>query len=98
VVQGQPPTVRFELDDAVSRRAQLPRRIRVSWRTPAEPVKAGQRWRLAVRLKRPDGSLNPYGFDYQAWLLAKRIGATGSVKAGQLVAQGHGLDHWREQV
>lgn len=98
VVQGQPPTVRFELDDAVSRRAQLPRRIRVSWRTPAEPVKAGQRWRLAVRLKRPDGSLNPYGFDYQAWLLAKRIGATGSVKAGQLVAQGQGLDHWREQV
>ncbi|BCQ60460.1 hypothetical protein PBOI14_22100 [Pseudomonas sp. Boi14] len=32
------------------------------------------------------GLLNPQGFDYQAWLLARRIGATGTVKAGQLLA------------
>ncbi len=98
VVQGQPATVRFELERVSSRRAQLPKRIRLSWRAPPEQVKAGERWRLAVRLKRPDGSLNPYGFDYQAWLFAKRIGATGSVKAGERLAQGQGLHHWREHI
>lgn len=98
VVAGQPATVRFELADAESRRAQLPKRIRLSWRAPPQSVKAGERWRLAVRLKRPDGLLNPHGFDYQAWLLAKRIGATGSIKAGQRLAPGQGLHHWREQV
>lgn len=97
-VQGQPAIVRFELDDASSRRAQLPQRLRLSWRDPPEQLRAGERWRLAVRLKRPDGVLNPHGFDYQAWLLAKRIGATGSVKAGQRLASGTGVDHWRERL
>ncbi len=97
-VQGQPATVRFELEQAESRRAQLPQRMRLSWRAPPEQVKAGERWRLAVRLRRPDGSLNPHGFDYQAWLFAQRIGATGSIKAGQRLAQGQGLHHWRESV
>ena len=97
-VQGQPAIVRFELDDASSRRAQLPQRLRLSWRDPPEQLRAGERWRLAVRLKCPDGVLNPHGFDYQAWLLAKRIGATGSVKAGQRLASGAGVDHWRERL
>ncbi len=97
-VAGQPVTVRFELHDLVSRRTELPQRIRVSWRAPPHEVRAGERWRLAVRLKRPDGSLNPHGFDYQAWLFAQRIGATGSVKTGQRLAVGQGLHHWREQV
>ena len=98
VVAGQPATVRFELADGQSRRAQLPKRMRLSWRAPPQSVKAGERWRLAVRLKRPDGLLNPHSFDYQAWLFAKRIGATGSIKAGQRLAAGQGLHHWREQV
>ncbi|MDY7218003.1 DNA internalization-related competence protein ComEC/Rec2 [Denitrificimonas sp. JX-1] len=97
-IAGQPRTVRFELADAESRRAKLPQRIRLSWRAPPQTLKAGERWRLAVRLKSPDGSLNPYGFDYQAWLIAQRLGATGSVKAGQRLAVGRGLHHWREQV
>lgn len=97
-VQGQVPTVRFELSAAESRRAQLPQRMRLSWRAPPEQIKAGEQWRLAVRLRRPDGLLNPYGFDYHAWLFAKRIGATGSVKAGHRLAAGRGLHHWREQL
>ena len=43
MVQGQPPTVRFELKNTSSRRAQLPKRIRLSWRAPPEQVKAGER-------------------------------------------------------
>lgn len=65
--------VRFELQDAQARRERLPRRIRVSWRD-GPPVKSGERWRLAVTLRRPVGLLNLQGFDYEAWLLA-RLGA-----------------------
>lgn len=41
---------------------------------------AGQRWRLMVRLKRPHGTANPHGFDFEAWALERNIRATGSVK------------------
>jgi competence protein ComEC len=44
------------------------------------PVRAGERWQLTVRLKRPHGAMNPYGFDYEAWLLQKQIRATGYVR------------------
>ena len=98
VIPGQPAIVRFELQDAVSRRTQLPKRMRLSWRASSEQIKAGELWRLAVRLRRPDAVLNPYTFDYQAWLFAKRIGATGSVKAGQRLAAGQGIHHWRERL
>ncbi|MCU1729072.1 DNA internalization-related competence protein ComEC/Rec2 [Pseudomonas sp. 7P_10.2_Bac1] len=76
--------VRFELGDAVSRHATLPAILRVSWYGGPQ-VNSGERWRLAINLKRPKGLLNPQGFDYQAWLLTQRIGATGSVKDGQLL-------------
>ena len=76
--------VRFELDDAQSRRARLPRRLQLSW-FDGPPVTSGEHWRLAVSLKRPHGLLNPHGPDREARLLAKRIGGTGTVKAGHLL-------------
>lgn len=92
--QGE-TTVRFELLDAQSRRARLPQRVRLSW--PAGPqVHSGERWRLAVTFKRPVGLLNPHLFDYEVWLLAKRIGAIGSVKAGHLLAPAQ--DSWRDPL
>ena len=42
--------------------------------------RAGQRWQLTVRLKRPHGSLNPYGFDFEAWALERDIRASGYVR------------------
>ncbi len=42
---------------------------------------AGSRWHLRVRLKRPHGNMNPHGFDYEAWLFERGVGATGSVRA-----------------
>ncbi|RMP33847.1 DNA internalization-related competence protein ComEC/Rec2, partial [Pseudomonas coronafaciens pv. atropurpurea] len=39
--------VRFELEDARSRRAKLPARIRVAWYGGPD-VKSGERWRLAL--------------------------------------------------
>ncbi|AIR91587.1 DNA internalization-related competence protein ComEC/Rec2 [Pseudomonas cremoricolorata] len=77
-----PNGVRFEVEQAQSRRAALPARLQLSWFS-GPPVAAGERWRLAVSLKRPQGLLNPHGADREATLLARRIGASGTVKAGE---------------
>lgn len=87
--------MRFELADSRSRNARLPRRIRVSWHGgPA--VHSGERWRLAVTLKRPSGLLNVHGFDHEAWLLAQRIGATGTVKDGERLTPARNA--WRDAL
>ena len=87
--------VRFELADASSRRAELPSLIRLSW-YGGPAVNSGERWRLAVNLKRPGGLVNPHVPDQEAALLARRIGATGSVKAGELLAPASVA--WRDAV
>ena len=89
--------VRFELTAAQSRRADLPARLRLAWYAGPE-LHAGETWRLAVRLKRPHGLVNPQSFDYEAWLLAQRIGATGTVKTGQRVAAVEGPKAWRDSL
>ncbi|GJJ02134.1 DNA internalization-related competence protein ComEC/Rec2 [Duganella rhizosphaerae] len=43
-------------------------------------VQPGERWQLTVRLQRPHGNANPYGFDYEAWLLEQGLRATGYVR------------------
>lgn len=89
--------VRFHLEQAESRRAALPQRLRLSWYA-APPLAAGEVWRLAVRLKRPRGLVNPHGFDYEAWLSARRIGATGTVKAGERLSAAAGRGAWRDSL
>ena len=71
-----------------------------------EPVKAGERWRLRVRLKAPHGHLNPRGFDYELWLWEQNIRATGYVRTGvkdpsseRLASTGrHPIEGWRQAV
>ncbi len=87
--------VRFELAEAESRRVRLPQRMRLAWYGGPE-LRAGERWRLAVHLKRPHGLVNPQSFDYEAWLLAQRIGATGTVKSGERLAPAEGIGAWRD--
>lgn len=89
--------MRFQLEGAHSRRAELPQRLYLTWRS-APSLHAGERWRLAVRLRRPRGLVNPHAFDYEAWLLAKRIGATGTVKAGELLNTARGANGWRDRL
>src|SRR5256885_11231426 len=91
VVAGLPQTfergVRFEFD-VESPETGVPRRIVLSSYggfAPDDsqgvlPVRAGERWRFTVRLRRPHGSANPHGFDYEAWLLERGIRATGYVR------------------
>lgn len=54
--------------------------VRLNWYRESQDVQAGERWQLRVRLKRPHGLANPGGFDYERWLFAKAIRATGYVR------------------
>lgn len=87
-------TQRFDLED-VSARLPLPGHLRLAW-YDGPPVGAGERWRLAVTLKRPHGLANAFGFDYEAWLTVDRVGATGTVKAGERLQEATGPNAWRE--
>ncbi|MEZ5664626.1 MAG: DNA internalization-related competence protein ComEC/Rec2 [Burkholderiaceae bacterium] len=60
----------------------VPDRLQLGWYRGPVPV-AGDRWHLAVRLRRPHGNANPYGFDRERWLWEQGIGATGTVRQGK---------------
>lgn len=65
-------------------------------RTPT--VRAGERWRLTVRLKRVYGTHNPHGFDLEAWMLERGVGAVGYVRDApapqRLAARANAPDAW----
>lgn len=46
----------------------------------ATKFKVGERWQLVAKLKRPHGTQNPHGYDFEAWALAENIRATGTIK------------------
>jgi len=85
--------VRFEFDveSAGLYDSQVPRTVQLAWYNglnpdefhDLQPVRAGERWRFTVRLRRPHGSANAHGFDYEAWLLERGIRATGYVRANR---------------
>lgn len=82
VIAGLPspgPNPRFELEPESSA-VRLPRKLLVSWYEATSPVHPGERWEFTLRLRRPRGFSNPHGFDYEAWLLERGIGATGYVR------------------
>jgi competence protein ComEC len=93
--QNSDGVVRFELADARSRHEKLPSLLRLAW-YGGPPVNSGERWRLAVKLKRAAGLRNPDAFDYEAWLLAQRIGATGTIKDGQRLSEARWA--WRDSI
>ncbi|KPG92615.1 competence protein ComEC [Pseudomonas sp. RIT-PI-q] len=93
--QNNEDVVRFELADARSRHTRVPQLIRLAW-YDGPPVNSGEYWRLAVKLKRPAGLLNPHAFDYDAWLLAQHIGATGTVKDGERLMEARWA--WRDGI
>jgi competence protein ComEC len=80
----------FEVESAPGGE-KLPGKLLVSWyrgsaweEAPAvlaSAIHPGERWLLTLRLRRPHGLVNPHGFDYEAWLLERGVGATGYVRA-----------------
>lgn len=89
--------VRFELTHISSRHSGLPSRLRLAW-YGGPTIQAGEQWRLAAKLKRPRGLVNPHSFDYEAWLLARRIGASGTIKAGERISHSSGGHAWRDRL
>ncbi|MNR92456.1 ComEC family competence protein [compost metagenome] len=64
----------------------IPAKLALSWYSAQVPssvpamVQPGERWQLTLRLRRPHGNANPYGFDYERWLLEQNVRATGYVR------------------
>jgi competence protein ComEC len=83
----------FKVERALDK-APVPERLALSWyysfqgETQAHRAapRAGERWQLTVRLRRPHGNANPYGFDYEAWLLERNLRATGTVRPDDRLA------------
>ena len=91
-------SLRFEFEiESEASGARLPSKLLLAWyRTPLVQgvddtpgvldeslrVHPGERWSFRVRLRRPHGNANPFGFDYEAWLLERGVGATGYVRGG----------------
>ncbi|OFZ85857.1 MAG: DNA internalization-related competence protein ComEC/Rec2 [Betaproteobacteria bacterium RBG_16_64_18] len=111
--------VRFEFDveSVAPAGASVPQRVLLAWYNgltreeyqEVAPVRAGERWRFAARLKRPHGQSNPAGFDYEAWLIERGIRATGTVRVNRrgapperldtmVVRPGYAVERLRERV
>lgn len=58
--------------------------IRLTW-FDGPDVRGGERWRFAVRLKRPRGTANAHGFDSAKWFVRNKLAATGYVVSGARV-------------
>jgi competence protein ComEC len=91
--QVSPEGVRFAfaLDSAVLDGAAVaaPGMVSLTWIFSGEDgllsgirpdLRAGQRWQLPARLRRPHGAMNPHGFDSELWLFEHDLGATGTVR------------------
>ncbi|MBL8251911.1 MAG: DNA internalization-related competence protein ComEC/Rec2 [Candidatus Competibacter sp.] len=111
-------SIRFELLAAQVQRDGRPepalagQRLRLSWwdnedgdgaSVAAPEFTVGDRWGLAVKLKRPRGLANPGGFDYERWLYARGIVATGTIRARPAAkwlgaAERYPLDRYRQHV
>jgi competence protein ComEC len=83
----------------------LPQELSLAWYEAPADLLPGQRYRFTVRLRRPHGLANPYGFDYELWLLQRGIGATGYVRAVHGAAvdaspqrAGWRIARWRAQL
>lgn len=80
----------FDVEQVRTAGAHVPAHISLTFYTAgyreAVPVRhashfhPGERWHLTVRLKRPHGSYNPNGFDFEVWALERNIRATGYLR------------------
>ena len=113
--QRLPNGLRFRFDVEADPRSTeaLPPKLMLGWYAgfdddatlsqPQRQLRAGQRWRLSVRLRQPHGNLNPNGFDYELRLFEQGVRATGYVRdapAPQLLGDAPGLriDAWRQRI
>jgi competence protein ComEC len=68
-----------DVEDVLTPGAQVPKTLSLTWypewdrragvETLPPQLLPGERWHFTVRLRRPHGSANPHGFDFEAWAL-----------------------------
>ncbi|HYN58799.1 MAG TPA: DNA internalization-related competence protein ComEC/Rec2 [Rubrivivax sp.] len=90
-LQGTRFIFRVEQASLDGQPVRVPERVSLGWYRgfdgdaliagPDQELRAGQRWRLTVRLRQPHGTLNPHGFDLELWLFEQGIRASGTVRA-----------------
>jgi competence protein ComEC len=93
--------------------ANFPRRGVVHWyfdedSAAPETIAPGEVWSLQARVRQPSGTLNPGGFDYEAWMLEKGLSFNATVQQGkkhaapQKIAQASGfqisIDQLRDRI
>jgi len=109
---AEPRRTRFQLvvdDDPLQPAPLRGKRLQLSWYDdfdatgpgPRTQLRAGARWRFAIKARAPRGLSNPGGFDSERHALAQRTAATGYVRNAELareIAAPEGLDAWRERM
>ena len=80
----------FDIERIAVEGASLPKHISLNWyaerprkgieAVPPPEIKPGERWDLVVRLRRPHGTLNRHGYDFEAFALEQNIRATGYIR------------------
>src|SRR5574340_637728 len=100
----------FDVEQVRTPQASVPPRIYLGTysddKTEPLALKAGERWRLTLRLKQPHGAANPHGFDFEMWALERNLRAVGYVhnkgdnRRIDVLADGFGyrIETWREAV
>ncbi|MEO5844678.1 MAG: DNA internalization-related competence protein ComEC/Rec2 [Caldimonas sp.] len=111
--QQGPSGLRFRFEvDAGGAPAEVPRLLALGWYAgfhedaalvqPRLALRAGQRWRFTVRLRRPHGNHNPHGFDYELALFEQGVRATGYVRDAPAMlldaSAGHPVERLRQRV
>lgn len=89
------------MDAAALSQPIRPHRIRVSIYGSGLRVKAGEHWRLPLKIRRPRGFMNPLRFDYEAWLAASGMDATAYVvdaEQAQRLRSAGGIARWRAEI
>ncbi len=104
----------FVIEKVLTPEAKAPEHISLNWyaetgrggddvAAPAD-LRPGQRWHLTVRLRRPHGTANPNGFDFEAWALERNIRASGYIRpkgVNEMLAQhveGYRIDQMRAAI
>ncbi|CAG0973533.1 ComE operon protein 3 [Burkholderiales bacterium] len=78
----------FAIEKVNTPGAVVPSRVSLAWYplrqkgeiVPPPEVRAGERWQLTLRLRRPHGNVNPHGFDFEVWALERHLRASGYVR------------------
>lgn len=80
----------FDIERTATEGAVVPPHVSLNWYvergrkgavdSPPPIIRPGERWQLTVRLRRPHGTANPHGYDFEAFALERNIRATGYVR------------------